>query len=102
MLNKQLAAADALVRLRDGMTIGFGGWGVRRKPMAMVREILRRRSILLPPPAATLERYLKVSDPQRVGVTTAVDGMARQCLDALLTCSQIHPSNHPASIGEPL
>ena len=27
--------------LRDGMTIGFGGWGPRRKPMAIVREILR-------------------------------------------------------------
>ena len=27
--------------LRDGMTIGFGGWGSRRKPMAVVRAILR-------------------------------------------------------------
>jgi glutaconate CoA-transferase subunit A len=28
-------------RLRSGMTIGIGGWGSRRKPMALVREILR-------------------------------------------------------------
>ena len=28
-------------RLRDGMTLGIGGWGPRRKPMALVREILR-------------------------------------------------------------
>lgn len=28
-------------QLRDGMTIGIGGWGGRRKPMALVREILR-------------------------------------------------------------
>ena len=41
MMNKQLTAADAVAQLRDGMTIGFGGWGPRRKPMAIVREILR-------------------------------------------------------------
>ena len=41
MMNKQLTAADAAAQLRDGMTIGFGGWGPRRKPMAIVREILR-------------------------------------------------------------
>jgi glutaconate CoA-transferase subunit A len=27
--------------LRDGMTIGIGGWGSRRKPMALVRAIMR-------------------------------------------------------------
>ena len=32
---------DMLGELRDGMTIGIGGWGSRRKPMALVREILR-------------------------------------------------------------
>lgn len=40
-MNKQLTAADAVAQLRDGMTVGFGGWGPRRKPMAIVREILR-------------------------------------------------------------
>ncbi|MGH8437043.1 MAG: CoA transferase subunit A [Pseudomonas sp.] len=40
-MNKQLTAANAVAQLRDGMTIGFGGWGPRRKPMAIVREILR-------------------------------------------------------------
>lgn len=40
-MNKQMTAADAVAHLRDGMTIGFGGWGPRRKPMAVVREILR-------------------------------------------------------------
>ncbi|AOR29980.1 CoA-transferase [Streptomyces fodineus] len=28
-------------RLRSGMTIGIGGWGSRRKPMALVRVLLR-------------------------------------------------------------
>jgi len=38
---KQITAADAVASLSDGMTIGIGGWGSRRKPMALVREILR-------------------------------------------------------------
>ncbi len=40
-LDKELSAAAAVAQLRDGMTIGIGGWGPRRKPMALVREILR-------------------------------------------------------------
>ena len=30
-----------VAELRDGMTIGIGGWGSRRKPMAVVRAIVR-------------------------------------------------------------
>jgi glutaconate CoA-transferase subunit A len=41
MLDKTLTAREAIGRLRDGMTIGIGGWGPRRKPMALVREIVR-------------------------------------------------------------
>src|SRR3546814_15129613 len=40
-LDKSMTAADVVAQLRDGMTIGIGGWGPRRKPMALVREILR-------------------------------------------------------------
>jgi glutaconate CoA-transferase subunit A len=32
---------DVVGRLRSGMTIGIGGWGSRRKPMSLVRAILR-------------------------------------------------------------
>ena len=32
---------DIVAELRDGMTIGIGGWGSRRKPMALVRAIAR-------------------------------------------------------------
>jgi glutaconate CoA-transferase, subunit A len=32
---------DAVAEVRDGMTVGIGGWGSRRKPMAMVRAIAR-------------------------------------------------------------
>jgi len=34
-------ARAALGELRDGMTVGIGGWGSRRKPMALVRALLR-------------------------------------------------------------
>jgi len=32
---------DVVAQLRSGMTIGIGGWGSRRKPMALIRAILR-------------------------------------------------------------
>jgi glutaconate CoA-transferase subunit A len=32
---------DAVATLADGMTIGIGGWGSRRKPMSLVRALLR-------------------------------------------------------------
>ena len=36
-----LSPDEIVAELRDGMTIGIGGWGSRRKPMALVRAILR-------------------------------------------------------------
>ncbi|GAA4250413.1 CoA transferase subunit A [Dactylosporangium darangshiense] len=41
MVNKQMSPDEVVSRLRSGMTIGIGGWGSRRKPMALVRAILR-------------------------------------------------------------
>ncbi len=40
-MDKRATAAALAAELRDGMTLGVGGWGSRRKPMALVREILR-------------------------------------------------------------
>lgn len=40
-MNKELDLESAVASLRNGMTIGVGGWGPRRKPMALIREILR-------------------------------------------------------------
>jgi glutaconate CoA-transferase, subunit A len=40
-IDKRMSAAEIVAQLRDGMTLGIGGWGPRRKPMALVREILR-------------------------------------------------------------
>ena len=41
MANKLMTAKDVVASIKDGMTIGIGGWGPRRKPMALVRELLR-------------------------------------------------------------
>ena len=40
-MNKQMTTQQVVAELKDGMTIGIGGWGPRRKPMALIREILR-------------------------------------------------------------
>lgn len=39
--SKQMTIDEVVAQLSDGMTIGIGGWGPRRKPMALVRAILR-------------------------------------------------------------
>lgn len=41
MADKRLTAEEMVAELADGMTIGIGGWGSCRKPMALVRAILR-------------------------------------------------------------
>ena len=41
MPDKRMTIDDVVAELSDGMTIGIGGWGSRRKPMAFVRAILR-------------------------------------------------------------
>lgn len=39
--DKRMSIDEVVAELSDGMTIGIGGWGPRRKPMALVRAILR-------------------------------------------------------------
>src|SRR6187399_1342832 len=39
--DKRMTEDDVVGELHDGMTIGIGGWGSRRKPMSLVRAILR-------------------------------------------------------------
>jgi glutaconate CoA-transferase subunit A len=39
--DKRISEDDFVAELADGMTVGIGGWGSRRKPMALVRAILR-------------------------------------------------------------
>jgi glutaconate CoA-transferase subunit A len=41
--DKRVAIDDVVAEVRDGMTVGIGGWGSRRKPMALVRALARSR-----------------------------------------------------------
>jgi glutaconate CoA-transferase subunit A len=41
MAEKRMTESEVVAELRSGMTIGIGGWGSRRKPMSLVRAILR-------------------------------------------------------------
>ncbi|MEU4495259.1 CoA-transferase [Streptomyces sp. NPDC023998] len=41
MTDKTMTPDEVVSRLSSGMTIGIGGWGSRRKPMALVRALLR-------------------------------------------------------------
>ncbi len=40
-MDKRTTADEVVREIRDGMTVGIGGWGSRRKPMALVRALLR-------------------------------------------------------------
>ncbi|WP_026314004.1 CoA transferase subunit A [Actinomadura flavalba] len=40
-MSKVMTIADVVGSLESGMTIGIGGWGSRRKPMALVRALCR-------------------------------------------------------------
>jgi glutaconate CoA-transferase, subunit A len=39
--DKRLTEDEAVATLSDGMTVGIGGWASRRKPMSVVRAMLR-------------------------------------------------------------
>ena len=39
--DKRMTEEEAVATLSDGMVIGIGGWGSRRKPMSLVRALLR-------------------------------------------------------------
>ncbi len=39
--DKRMTEADVVREIADGMTVGIGGWGSRRKPMSLVRALLR-------------------------------------------------------------
>ncbi|GAB2577086.1 CoA transferase subunit A [Streptomyces capparidis] len=41
MPDKTMSPDEVAAALADGMTVGIGGWGPRRKPMELVRAVLR-------------------------------------------------------------
>ena len=40
-MDKRMTEDEVVSRLESGMTIGIGGWAARRKPMSIIRAILR-------------------------------------------------------------
>lgn len=42
MTDKRMTLDEAVADVEDGMTIGIGGWGSRRKPMGLVRALVRK------------------------------------------------------------
>ena len=41
MIDKRVSVDEIAAKVESGMTLGIGGWGARRKPMAVVRELLK-------------------------------------------------------------
>ena len=39
--DKRVTIDDVVASIQDGMTVGIGGWGSRRKPMAIIRALAR-------------------------------------------------------------
>ena len=42
MNDKRMTVDEAVAEVTEGMTIGIGGWGSRRKPMAFIRALVRK------------------------------------------------------------
>ena len=40
-MTKLMSSKEAISQIESGMTIGIGGWGSRRKPMSLIRELLK-------------------------------------------------------------
>ncbi|WP_308315750.1 CoA-transferase [Streptomyces sp. ISL-100] len=82
--DKLLTPEEAVGRLRSGMTVGIGGWGSRRKPMALVRALLRSEITDL-----TIVSY---GGPD-VGLLAAA-GKIRQLVTAFVTLDSIPLEPH--------
>ena len=82
LLPQVLDAVQVPVIAAGGYSTGRGLAGVLASGAAGVamgtRFLMTRES---PTPLATLERYVKVTDPQQIRVTTAVDGMRHRMIE---------------------
>lgn len=84
--DKRLSEDDVVGRLSSGMTIGIGGWGSRRKPMSLVRAILRSELTDL--------HIVSFGGPE-VGMLCAAGKVAH------LTFAFVAPDVGPAAVLEP-
>jgi glutaconate CoA-transferase subunit A len=84
--DKRLGEDEVVARLRSGMTIGIGGWGSRRKPMSLVRAILR---------SDLTDLHLVTFGGPEVGMLCAAGKVAH------LTFAFVAPDVGPAAVLEP-
>ena len=73
MSSRTLTPDEVVGELRDGMTIGIGGWGSRRKPMALVRAILRSGLTDLTIRIYPAARHEILNETNRAEVITALN-----------------------------
>lgn len=83
---KRLTEDEVVDKLRSGMTIGIGGWGSRRKPMSLVRAILR---------SDLTDLHLVTFGGPEVGMLCAAGKVAH------LTFAFVAPDVGPAAVLEP-
>ena len=84
--NKRLTEDEVVAQLSSGMTIGIGGWGSRRKPMSLVRAILR---------SDLTDLHLVTFGGPEVGMLCAAGKVAH------LTFAFVSPDVGAASVLEP-
>ena len=84
--DKRLTEDEAVAQLASGMTVGIGGWGSRRKPMSLVRAILR---------SDLTDLHLVTYGGPEVGMLCAAGKVAK------LTFAFVAPDVGPAAVLEP-
>lgn len=91
MTDKRLTEEEVVDELHDGMVLGIGGWGSRRKPMSIVRAIVRSSLRDL-----TIVSY---GGPD-VGMLCAA-GKVRRVVSAFVALDTALPANPNAAVLEP-
>ena len=84
--DKRLSEDEVVARLESGMKIGIGGWGSRRKPMSLVRAILR---------SDLTDLHLVTFGGPEVGMLCAAGKVSH------LTFAFVAPDVGPAAVLEP-
>lgn len=84
--DKRVTEDEVIARLASGMTIGIGGWGSRRKPMSLVRAILR---------SDLTDLHLVTFGGPEVGMLCAAGKVSK------LTFAFVAPDVGPAAVLEP-
>jgi glutaconate CoA-transferase, subunit A len=85
-VSPQITEDEAVAELRSGMTIGIGGWGSRRKPMSLIRAILR---------SDLTDLHLVTYGGPEVGMLCAAGKVSH------LTFAFVAPDVGPAAVLEP-